>query len=243
MVYLMFHNAVLRDYVSHVDALGGSTVTFGTRDTSEVRPPPANLKTRIREEWETVVARMVCFADDTTLLERETATLGRKRLVTRVLPDWKESVHPGKWHHLRVHHSSEVPLVAEVVRRRVCEKRVVVAPEPPSRSLIGRGSTSQYLGVRLRHNQPHPVVTEDHVELLGAILSADGSCAADTANRLKQARRVWFKIHRQLGRLGFSQRERYRVVAATVEASLFYASETRPFNTREMAEYQSTSVS
>ena len=43
MVYLMFHNAVLRDYVSHVDALGGSTVTFGTRDTSEVRPPPANI--------------------------------------------------------------------------------------------------------------------------------------------------------------------------------------------------------
>ena len=29
MVHLMFHNAVLRDYVSHVDALGGSTVTFG----------------------------------------------------------------------------------------------------------------------------------------------------------------------------------------------------------------------
>ena len=89
-----------------------------------------------------------------------------------------------------------------------------------------------------RHKQPHPVVMEDHVELLGSILSADGSCTADTANRLKQARRVWFKIHRQLGRLGFSQRERYRVVAATVEAFLFYASETRPFNTREMAEYQ-----
>ena len=69
---------------------------------------------------------------------------------------------------------------------------------------------------------------EDHVELLGAILSADGSCAADTANRLKQGRKVWFKIHRQLGRLGFSQHEKYRVVA----------SETRPFNTREMAEYQ-----
>ena len=48
---------------------------------------------------------------------------------------------------------------------------------------------------------------------------------------------MWFKTHRQLGRLGFSQRERYRGVA-TVEASLFYASETRPFNTREMAEYQ-----
>ena len=38
---------------------------------------------------------MVCFADDTTLLERETATLGRKQLVTRVLADWKENVHPG----------------------------------------------------------------------------------------------------------------------------------------------------
>ena len=209
--------------------------TFGTRDTSEVRAPPANRYTRIREEWESVVARMVCFADDTTLLERETATLGRKQLVTRVLADWKENVHPGKWHYLRVRHSSEVPVVAEVVRRRVCGKRAVVAPEPPSRSLTGRGSTSQYLGVRLRHKQPHPVVMEDHVELLGSIL---GSCTADTANRLKQARRVWYKIHRQLGRLGFSQRERYRVVAATVEASLFYASETRPFNTREMAEYQ-----
>ena len=77
MVYLMFHNAVLRDYVSHVDALGGSTVTFVTCDTR-------HLYTSIREEWETVVARMVCFADDTTLLERETATLSRKRLVTRV---------------------------------------------------------------------------------------------------------------------------------------------------------------
>ena len=238
MVYLMFHNAVLRDYVSHVDALGGSTVTFGTGDTSEVRPPPANLYTRIREEWETVVARMICFADDTTLLERETATLGRNQLVTRVLADWKENVHPGFWLHLRVRHSSEVPVVAEVVRRRVCGKRAAVAPEPPSRSLTGRGSTSQYLGVRLRHKQPHPVVLEDHVELLGSILSADGSCTADAANRLKQARRVWFKIHRQLGRLGFGQRERYRVVAATVEDSLFYASETRPFNTREMAEYQ-----
>ena len=240
MVYLMFHNAVLRDYVSHVDASGGSTVTFGTRDTSEVGAPPAHLYARIREEWETVVARMVCFADDTTLLERETATLSRKRLVTRVLADWKESVHPGKWHHLRVRHRSEVPVVAEAVRRRVRGKRAAVAPVPPSRSLGGRGSSSQYLGVRLRHKQPHPVVMEDHVELLGSILSADGSCTADTANRLKQARRVWFKIHRQLGRLGFSQRERYRVVAATVEASLFYASETRPFNTlaSEMAEYQ-----
>ena len=39
MVYLMFHNAVLLDYVSHVDASGGSTVTFGTHGTSEVRPP------------------------------------------------------------------------------------------------------------------------------------------------------------------------------------------------------------
>ena len=43
MVYLMFHNAVLRDYVNHVDALGGSTVTLGTRDTSEVGAPPAHL--------------------------------------------------------------------------------------------------------------------------------------------------------------------------------------------------------
>ena len=184
---------------------------------------------------------MVCFADDTTLLERETATLGRKQLVTRVLADWKESVHPSKWHHLRVRHSSEVPVVAEVVRRRVGGKRAVVAPVPPSRSLTGRGSTSQYLGVRLRHKQPHPVVMEDHVELLGSILSADGSCTADTANRLKQARKVWFKIHRQLGRLGFSQRERYRVVAAIMEASLFYASETRPLSTR--GRWQSTSVS
>ena len=173
------------------------------------------------------------------LLRRDIATLGRKQLVTRVLADWKESVHPGKWHHLRVRHSSEVPVVAEVVRRWVCGKRAVAAPEPPSRSLTGRGSATQYLGVRLRHKQPHPVVMEDHVELLGSILSADGSCTADTAHRLKQALRVWFKIHRQLGRLGFSQRERYRVAAATVEASLFYASETRPFNTREMAEYQS----
>ena len=118
---------------------------------------------------------MICFADDTTLLERETATLGRKQLVTRVSADWKENVHPGKWHHLRVRHSSEVPVVAEVVRRRVCGKRAAVTPEPPSRSLTGRGSTSQYLGVRLRHKQPHPVVLEDHVELLGSILSADGS--------------------------------------------------------------------
>ena len=116
-------------------------------------------------------------------------------------------------------------MVAEAVRRRARGKRAAVAPEPPHSS-HGRGSTSQYLGVRLRHKQPHPVVMEDHVELLGAILSADGSCAADTANRLKQGRKVWFKIHRQLGRLGFSQHEKYRVVA----------SETRPFNTREMAD-------
>ena len=148
--------------------------------TREVGAPQANLYTRIREEWETVVARMVRFADDTTLLERETATLGRKQLVTRVLADWKESVHPGKWHHLRVRHSSEVPVVAEVVRRRVCGKPAVVAPVPSSRSLTGRGSTSQYLGVRLRH-KPHPVVMEDHVELLGSILSAHGSCTADKA--------------------------------------------------------------
>ena len=238
MVYLMFHNAVLRDYVSHVDASGGSTVAFGSRGTREVGAPPAHLYTRIREEWETVVARMVCFADDLTLLERETSTLSRKQLVTRVLADWKESVHPGKWHYLRVRHSFEVPVVAEAVRRRVRGKRAVVAPVSSSRSLSGRGSTSQYLGVRLRRKQPHPVVMEDHVELLGSILSADGSCTADTANRFKQARRVWFKIHRQLGHLGFSQRERCLVVAATVEASLSYGSETRPFNMREMAEYQ-----
>ena len=238
MVYLMFHNAVLRDYVSHVDASGGSTGTFGTHGTSEVGAPPAHPYTRIREEWETVVARMVCFADDTTLLERETSTLGRKRLVARVLADWKESVHPGKWHHMRVRYSSEVPVVAEAGRQRVRGKRAAVAPVPPSRSLGGRVSSSQYLGVRLLRKQPRPVVMEDHVELFGSILSADGFCTADTANRLKQARRVWFKICRQLGRLGFSQRERYRVVAATVEASLFYASETRLFNTRETAEYQ-----
>ena len=60
----------------------GAQLPLGTSDTSEVRLPPANLYTRIREEWETVVARMVCFADDTTLLERDVFwPIGRKMFI------------------------------------------------------------------------------------------------------------------------------------------------------------------
>ena len=84
----------------------------------------------------------------------------------------------------------------------------------------------------MKGKQP-PQTFDEQVELLGAILQSDGDTQRDTANRLKQARKLWWKIQRQVRKLGMSGRRKIGVLRATVEASLFYASETRTYSQRE----------
>ena len=84
-----------------------------------------------------------------------------------------------------------------------------------------------------------PEKWREFVELLGSFLQCDGNTEVDTTKRLVAARKRWYKINRQLPRLGLEPRDKWRVVEATVEATLLYASQTRPMASKEMAMYQS----
>ncbi|CAK0895742.1 unnamed protein product [Prorocentrum cordatum] len=219
-VYLLYHNAVLQDYCRVVDAEdSGPTVKFATRLGAQGQNgEPVSLENtgaaqfrRIGDQWREQLARLACFADDTTLIERESTIQKRRLLVTRVLADWKEKVHPGKWQLLRARHRDETT---------------------PSVTLEG------HAGRRLRVKQPAEKWHE-FVELLGSFLQCDGNTEMDTTKRLAAARKLWYKINRQLPRLGLEPRDKWRVVEATVEATLLYAKETRPVASRDMAMYQS----
>ncbi|CAK0849734.1 unnamed protein product, partial [Prorocentrum cordatum] len=202
VVYLYFHDVVLRDAVQQLTAAGhtGVTVRSPPAPPAALKPMPREAHTRLRDSWDEVLVDLVCFADDTALCGREGSVRERCQATAKVLADWREYVHPDKWHHLRLRHRLDSP--------------VQEAPWP-----------------RRRHTQkrqtPFRAPYDEHVELLGAWLSADGSGSYDLGRRLKAARKLRYQVYRRLPRLGLTQRDKGRVFCTTVVASLLYASETR----------------
>lgn len=127
IAYLYFHNAVLRDYNQRLEAVEpGAGIAIRTSPAAPLGGMQANEFRKIKNEWERVLGRLVCFADDTTLLERSSGMRRRKTMITQALADWRECVHPDKWQHLRARHTSE-PALTELPMPRL--RRTTKQPE------------------------------------------------------------------------------------------------------------------
>ena len=77
------------------------------------------------------------------------------------------------------------------------------------------------------------------VRVLGAWVDRDGGAERDTAERIKAARKVWFRIRAQLARLPLSLKSKGRIFEAAVLGSLLYACEVRTFSAAQMRKFQS----
>ena len=121
VIYLMYHNAVLRDYMDNIEPNSG--VVIRTSPDMELGGIQTNNFERIYNEWEAVVVNLACFADDTTQINRESKVRSNRQAITRVLRDWKETVHPGKWQHLRARHSLSSGRERRASRRRRMDRR------------------------------------------------------------------------------------------------------------------------
>lgn len=105
VVFNFVHNAVLRYHLRKEEERGsGGGLHF--RGGGDRRPRlQGNQGPKFRkaaEEAIRVCLKLVGFADDTTLLERQSHYEQRRADLTEDLAAWGETVHPGKWHHLRV---------------------------------------------------------------------------------------------------------------------------------------------
>ncbi|CAK0831872.1 unnamed protein product, partial [Prorocentrum cordatum] len=92
-----------------------------------------------------------------------------------------------------------------------------------------------------RHTPGEPPIPDDCVraaKLLGSWFDSLNDMADDSYHRLEKAKRIWWRLYKQLPRLRLSTKHVRQVLQSSVVGSLLYACETRAFSQRELDQYQ-----
>lgn len=139
------------------------------------------------------------FADDTSVVTRESRRREMEEEVVRTFAEWGETIHTGKTERLRVGGGP----------------KELYAKEAPEEDKLAAA-----------------------VRFLGAWLEEDGGQQVDTAKRLEAAKKLWYKMWRQMPRFGIALRVQAKLIKATVVASLLYGSECRGFTPKQEQRYQ-----
>eukprot|EP00972_Heterocapsa_arctica_P045938 6778805-Heterocapsa_arctica.AAC.1 len=95
----MLHNAALREYRRAVEERDdGGRVELRTAEGVRVHPINGlNGPGWVRRaaEWERMYIDLICFADDTNMVHRESVAAGRRGLLTETMARWGSTVRPG----------------------------------------------------------------------------------------------------------------------------------------------------
>ncbi|CAK0794762.1 unnamed protein product [Prorocentrum cordatum] len=257
--YNIYHNAGLRDFRARSAAAGLSDTVQLRHAPETVRIHPLNGMhgpkwQRQADTWERFTVDLISFADDTNLVHRASVAEARRDLITSTMNEWGETVHPDKWQHLRARratpataaapaHAAAAPRAEHPPRRRPAAAAPAAASTAAPaaaqglvrRRVTGKSSAAAALGPALAAPPPAAAQKWDpSIELLGSWISADGTTDRNLYERLTRARKLWYAVYRRLPSLGLSAREKGKVVQATVMASLLYACEVTPFNTKQL---------
>ena len=110
----IYHNAALRDYKTQVnEKQDGGGIQGRTANGTRLHPTGGLHGRKYASQvpnWPQFFLDMVCFADDTNLVHRQSVADSRRELVTTILKDWGEIVHPGKWQHMAAQRDNTDPL-------------------------------------------------------------------------------------------------------------------------------------
>ena len=157
--------------------------------------------------WQEIELDLLCFADDTNMLHRESVAARRRTSLTKHMEQWGATVHPDKWQHLRCRRS---PSLRELDKGKIPES----IPLNPEEEAL-RDENMEW---------------DTAIEMVGSWLAENGDNTRDLSERLRKARKVWYILCKQLPGLRLNHSWSIKLWQSTVMACLLYGCEVQFFS-------------